>query len=226
MTWTGRTLYAGLAPSRLQPGAHTYVSSPGLFVFHRRTFPDRMSIDYDRPGARIAGSLVPSRLPTTIVTSAQGPQRARLRFRRREDGGLDVLSGPELTPRRVGDAVVILRDVDGRYYVGGAGRGLEPTSQREASKAIAGACRTFGRALRVDDASYNDAYQVYGVGHDELHNRMIQIVQQRLLASLEPGAYLAVVEESPAVDQLGLDVEYLASTHLVLGRLGEEDIVD
>ena len=44
--------------------------------------------------------------------------------------------------------------------------------------------------------------------------------------SLPPGSYLAIVTRGPGIDDLGLDVEYIAAEHLVVGRLDAEDFVE
>ena len=43
---------------------------------------------------------------------------------------------------------------------------------------------------------------------------------------LPPGSYLALVESDPGFDDLGLETEDRLSQHLVLGTLGEDDLVD
>ncbi|NJN14627.1 MAG: hypothetical protein HC813_03125 [Planctomycetes bacterium] len=43
---------------------------------------------------------------------------------------------------------------------------------------------------------------------------------------LSPGSYLALMQERPAPDEFGLEVEYAIAAHLVLGTLAEEDLLD
>jgi len=48
----------------------------------------------------------------------------------------------------------------------------------------------------------------------------------RLGEGLPRGSYLARVERAPSLDDLGLEVDWEAAEHVVLGYLAEEDIVE
>ena len=144
---------------------------------------------------------------------SQGPCRDRLRFRRRDDGDLELLAGPDLQP-----TLLLLRDRDERLY------------HSEAD----------GRMVAVDEQALRDfRVQLEEVlkleadpGHHISHymatpaspSRTEPILPSRL--TLEPGTYLALVVDIAAADDLGLSVDYLDAVHVVKGLLGEEDIVE
>jgi hypothetical protein len=44
------------------------------------------------------------------------------------------------------------------------------------------------------------------------------------LGGLPPGTYVARLRNSPFVDDLGLSVDWVAATHLVVGTLAAEDV--
>jgi hypothetical protein len=50
--------------------------------------------------------------------------------------------------------------------------------------------------------------------------------ERKIHGHLAPGRYLAVVERPPGLDDLGLEVEWIAGRHLVLGILADEDLVE
>lgn len=115
-----RTLYAGLSPAALRPRAETYLYSPQPPI---RTSSSANPFDLDLDSGRIGGSLLPSRNPTSFVAVSQGPCRDRLRFRRRENGDLEILAGPNLQP-----TLVYLRDHDERLYHSEADGRMVPVS--------------------------------------------------------------------------------------------------
>ena len=46
------------------------------------------------------------------------------------------------------------------------------------------------------------------------------------LPELRRGSYLARMRQAPREESLGLDIEYRAAEHVVMGLLAEEDILD
>ena len=46
------------------------------------------------------------------------------------------------------------------------------------------------------------------------------------LPELRKGSYLARMKQAPLEESLGLDIEYRAAEHVVMGLLAEEDILD
>lgn len=207
-TVASRTLYAGLAPSHLSPSTQTYLFST---QFQGRWGDPRshgLNIDMDR-GGRLDGAALPSRNLTALVTVTQGISRERLRFRRLGDGSLEVLAGPEFAP--VADGLsLVLCDLDGNYYVREDSSVLRRSSRREVG--------------RMSDRLRREFSGTSGPrgGRAQFEAWLQDVVPD----SLPPGSYLAIVTRGPGIDDLGLDVEYIAAEHLVVGRLDAEDFVE
>jgi len=216
-----RTLYAGIGPSFLTPAPGTYLFSASLVNdtqgYRRREHPSthRLDVDLDR-GGRIDGSLLPSRLPTPIYTLYQGRARERLRFRRLDGGGLELLYAPEFAPSE-GAGTVLLRDFDGAYFVNRRDGRMEridhpPSEQYDALR------RGFRMLPDSDPGAANR-----GTISRWCNRMLLSDDNGRTMAR---GSYVARMKAAPATDTLGLDVEFLADYHLVRGMLAAEDFVE
>jgi hypothetical protein len=212
-----RTVYAGIGPSGLTPAPGTYLFSNSLIRFGAfvrsadRTH--RLDIDMDR-GGRFGGGLVPSRMPTPLYTLHQGRARERLRFRRRDDSGLELLYAPEFAPHG-GRGTVLLCDFDGAHWIN----------------------REDGTMDRVP-AAPDKAYEKLRKGYRKMHDvrvgtwSMFNSWMDRVLRPLDGGkemargTYIARMRSPPATDDLGLDVDYLAEFHIVRGILAKDDFVE
>lgn len=195
-----RSLYAGLAPDRLAPGAGTFFASSRLDRSNSRTEnPHVLALDFDA-AALIGGGALPSRTPTDFVTVTVALARERLRFERDGDGGYRVVAAPEFAPlEREGS--VLLRAPDGTYFAGRGGGSL----------ALIGP----DAATDVLDMQAKLLLEARGAG---------LAFSERSRAMLAPGSYQALVGAPPFVDDLGLDATYLESAHVVRGTLATEDL--
>jgi hypothetical protein len=231
-TCAGRTLYAGLQPGALRPDPETFFSSRNLML-QDNNGPSGGNLYHDLDTGRIEGSALPSRTPTTFTTATVGRARERLRFKRREDGGLDVLAGVDFVPV-AGRGTILLRTPDGRYFAreaSGTLRPIESTSSRWRDSVVAPVAEM--PMLRVQGDRFGNSRRVYHSGSygrlDESNDGEMGFVawlKTRLDPDLEPGTYLARMEQAPGLDDLDLDVNYEDARHLVLGILAEDDILE
>jgi len=209
-----RTLYAGLSPGSLA------VSPDTLLLARLHNGGERgpeLRLDLDR-GGRVDGAILPSRVAQSLVTTNVGRARERLRFRRRGDGALEVLAGPELRPLGHADAVLV-RDFAGHTF-------------RQSSPGVLTAIDHAAPAL-LTRASESLAAMPHGKAQilvsplpGSSRAWSTDWLREQLGDTLAPGSYLAWVEAQPAFDPLGLEVEYREAVHLVLGLLAAEDILD
>lgn len=230
-TAAGRTLYAGLSPSALVPGAGTLVAPPDA---HTEESPITWDVDLGA-GGRLDGAALPSRTPTPFATLTVGRARERLRFRRRDDGTIEVLHGPEFAPI-VGEGAVLLRTPDGEWYLSDASGRLQP--QGGLRRALrSGALQKVVRPMAFlplgDDQVERSAglrRSWYGHHGPQITNAGVHgfptYFQEAWGGSLPPGSYLARVVSLPSFDSLGLDVDYEVREHVVLGFLADEDFVE
>jgi len=234
VTYSGRTLYAGLPPAALVPDPDT-----AFFSIHYTDTSDayvRTHLDRDlAPGGAIDGSVLPSRTPTAFTTRSSGRSRERLRFRRLESGGFEVLAGPDLAPLEEYGSIVFRTD-QGEYFVGDdSGRmvGADATTAkrvlrrlREGMSDVTLASPESSRDeyfyMYDEDTAWKWAERARGSGPLSLGAWF----SGRLGNTLEPGCYLARVERMDSIDDLDLDVDYVASHHLVLGIISMDDIIE
>jgi hypothetical protein len=220
-----RTLYAGISPRAIEPAAGTMLFSMQCIGW-RRDSGHRLRIDLDH-GGRIDGGLLPSRTPTAFGTASVGTVRERLRFRRRDDGALDLMAGPGLAPV-AGDATVLVRTFDGGYYRGGADGRLVRIDEAAAAHTIEALCDAHGTALTVESEDpyrvYHPARRHFPVATPDPSESVAAMLD--LPGALAPGSYLARVGRFEGIDLLGLDVRFHRAEHLVLGRLAPEDVLD
>lgn len=220
--WAGRTIYPGLSPSRLRPSDGTLVANLEIALAHDGE--RQLSLDLDRN--TIDGSLLPSRTPTTLATASSGTERARLRFQRRADGGVAVLAGPDLRPLDGGDTSIVLHAADGGFHVGDATRGLSRVEREDAARALDALLGRWSSTTAFDPAQNNVIAHLTHQAPHETEAKLLARVERAAALLDTPGTYVAIVASCPAVDMLGLEVEYLAAGHLVVGRLGAEDVID
>ncbi|MCC6784317.1 MAG: hypothetical protein IT457_15855 [Planctomycetes bacterium] len=220
VAWGTRTLYAGFAPGELRPraGTWTWCSDVNPYVARgEHVFAPRLD-------GTLGGELVPSRKPTTLVNVAVGPERARLRFRRVGEAR-EVLADGTFVP--LGNQLV-LRDLDGRWWLAGEDSRLTLSNESEVRRAI-------DRILRAGEVPSDTtrSFQMHlgipmsATPSTELANRLLEAGRGDDGEVLAPGTYLALVQSAPGIDELGITADQvLTKAHLVLGRIGQEDIVD
>ncbi len=203
---TTRTLFAGLSPSSLAPGAGTYLWCLDFLPGEWRADqpPHRLEIDMDA-GGRIDGSILPSRTMTTLVTVTQSAARERARFRRRGDA-IEALPAPQFED----EGQVLLRDFDGSWWEGRAGGPL---------RAASGPGRTRDLILR----RFFDFELLERKGL-----RLPSEGEVRAWADdlLQPGSYLAAARAAAAAEEFGLAIDYREQAHVLVGLLAEEDFVE
>lgn len=219
-----RSLYAGVGPAelRLDPGTHlacvqAYNRSAS---FRRRMQSHALLLDVDRK--TLDGALLPSRFVTSMETTSVAASRPRVRFER-DGSAYRLLAGPELAPAE--GSTVILRELDGD---GGRGRYFSGTVQGGAvrlTRMSPASLRAFARdaAQRVAPRIAEDNRHVRQYRVQMRDGAGIRARIEALSQGLPLGSYLMWAERPPAWDSLGLEVEWLASHHLVLGLCGEED---
>jgi hypothetical protein len=238
-TAASRTLYAGVSPDEVRPSPGTVLRTgteapPGtvrLGWSHRSDDDRPLDLDLDR-GA-VGGQVVPARTPTALGTVSQGPSRARLRLRRRDDGRYDVLADERFAPAAARGSVVA-RLADGRWLASDeTGLVLEETSEEAAAdllekvrRAVPGrhpellSTSTTWRADPTPSGSYTTV-EVDGPGR--LFPRW---VGEATDAPPSAPFYLARFASVPFLDPLGLDVDWRSAEHVVLGLLGPDDVVE
>jgi hypothetical protein len=250
-TAASRTLYAGRGPDLVRPDPGTVLVGAGAIGrLGRRAFGSddrgRAPFRFDLDRGALEGSVVPSRTPTAFGSVSRLAARERLRFRRRPDGGYDVLADAAFAPVAEPGSI-LLRLADGQEYLGdGTGLALHPVAGPVTPEDRADAIRLAplsptGAFSRSDD---DDRF----VRHIEYHSVASGAVRSgretwvaptladaptlaqwiRTATELPPGraAYLARVRAAPFVDALGLDVDWKAQDHVVLGLLGPDDVVE
>jgi hypothetical protein len=235
--FAARTLYAGLAPGRLDAGPRTLVASPDFVDALEDRAPHRLIFDLDH-GRSLDGSALPARRPTTLVTASVDVARERLRFRRRDDGGLDVLAEPTFRP--LPGAPMVVRDHSGAWYEGDAAGPLKKSDEKTARVALRRCLDGFaGVAVaapwteeQVDSWTRRGrrySYLVHEVGErsppeaPEEQQRVALWLAAMAERALRQGGYVAAVEAAPFLDGFGLDAAWRASSHLVAGVLAEDD---
>jgi hypothetical protein len=241
-----QTLYAGLSPGGgLRPDVGTCVLP--VTGEEGRAF---LQLDLDA-GQRLTSSIVPSRTPRSLLTVSRRRVRERLRFQRDGDG-YRVLGDPKLTPLPQTGSLV-LRDPAGEMFALVDDGHLAPLDGAAAQRAVAALIRripqelreareaTRGphgstpqtqlhamRAARVAIAVPGMAAPTAPADHVQDLAAWLAVRGKPTLPGsvLPPGSYLALVESDPGFDDLGLETEDRLSQHLVLGTLGEDDLVD
>lgn len=216
VSWGTRTMFAGSAPSRLTPRAGTWTWNPSSNDGGQRTRP----IFAPRADGTLEGGLVPSRTITTLAHVTIGPERARLRFRR--DGGLrEPLADGSFVPR---PGSIVLREFDGAYFIGRSDGRLEPAGADDAARVLLAIGRASWLSPLPDGMRGNVNW--YEPRQLDIPSQLARLVADDPGDVLRPGSYVALVERSPGADDLGVAATTLASAHLVVGRIGQEDIVD
>jgi hypothetical protein len=235
-TCTAQTLYAGLQPAQLEPAADAFFCSSSFELEGDGDANGLFRVDLDR-GYVVEGGALPSRTPTPFLSVSVGRAREHLRFRRRADGGFDVLAGPGLEPREEANGL-LLRTFDGAWYLMDARGILQPRQvQRALEGDLESAVTAPFRSLPVAAGQIQSRRGYYGGRYLRYYSQssmaeltegaesLAQWMQMRV-PHLRPGSYLARVKRPPAEERLGLEIEYRAEEHVVLGLLAEEDLLD
>ncbi len=234
-SYTASTLYAGLQPSALEPRPESVVQCASFtadFARYRgRGSRGVLHVDLDA-GYRMAGAILPSRTPTPFLATTVGRARQRLRFRRRADDSLELLAAPDFAPVS-GSGSVLLRTKEGAYYLLGASGFLTPLASGAADRfekiVSAAASLPLGGGDIVED-EYWGARVRYVSSQDITRVAAGQVSLGQWLGGhvpfLPPGSYLARMKQPPLREDYGLDIEYRAEEHVVLGLLGPEDVLD
>ncbi len=215
-----RTLFAGSSIDRLRPRPGTWVCNMDLADF------DSLGEAVLQPltDGTLEGGLVPSRSVTTLGEVSVGPERARLRFRR-DGSAREILAEAELQPLGTD---IVMRDFDGSWFVGASGTRLAGVTEEAAAKALAALAENLVMRERSHDNEYRMRYG-YAPSHGITGWQPFDFLTSLSgdgAAMLRPGSYVARVARSPGADDLGVSANTLASCHVVVGFLGQEDVVD
>jgi len=226
LTYTSRTLFAGLSPNSLEVDSDTYLFSVGAvdqttpyYMEEAQTVgPIEARLD---DGVRLSGSILPSRTATAICTVKQGRARERLRFRRLPSDRIEVLYAPDFRP--VDEAgMLILRDFEGAYHVRTDAGTLKPLARNKRT-VFAAVRAVWNRFLNGQATPDSREEYIADTGASLWGARKWT---EHLSRELLPGTYLALVEDVPSDTDLGIQVEYRRSTRVVLGRLAQEDFLE
>ncbi len=229
-TTAGRTLYAGLSPSALQPGPGTLLAPPAG-LGHEASRAWNVNLE---AGWRVDGSALPSRTPTALATVTVGAARERLSFRRQDDGSIAVLHGPDFAPVLAKDSI-LLRTFEGDWYGNGADASgtLRPLpAQRQIIHAQQSISGILSEATHLElgelDPPRRPGLRFVWHDADEFTNEgplgLGAYFDRSAVSRMPRGSYLITVESLPSLDDLGLNVDYEARKHVVFGLLAREDI--
>ena len=226
-----RTLYAGVSPSGFRVSPDTVLDLAPTSQ-RRDVASERVRVDLDE-GGRWTGDVLPSRTPTPIQTVTQGRARERLRFRRGSDGTYEVLAGEGFQPVDVGNAL-LLHAPDGTWHgLERRGRRLTRLSDADADAWLQRLAGTLSEAVMAPvHYEYDDSYGslVYvttsdsGVPGIEPATPRAAGWAKTIVGDLPRGAYLGWMTSAPGFDDLGLEVEWIETRHLVMGLLASEDL--
>ncbi|MBL9077739.1 MAG: hypothetical protein JNL08_09555 [Planctomycetes bacterium] len=200
------TLFAGLSPDVLALQPDAVLIAPRASWRRDRRATDRWQFD---PVANVLdGGVLPAREATPLVSARHGTARQRLRARLVGER-VELLTDGGVVP--VGP--VLLRDPDGRYWLGEA-PALLPVAADAARQALERWQREAGAVeLRDDDG----AVELASAHH----------VVERLLpgGELPPGGYVARVAAAPWLDDHGLQVDWDRADHFLAGTFAAEDFL-
>ncbi|MDA0934999.1 MAG: hypothetical protein O3C51_16240 [Planctomycetota bacterium] len=217
VSWEGRTVFAGLPPSKLRPRATTCFDITAIL----QSEANDQGIMLEFKDGVVGGSAIPARTSVTFGVATVGTERARLRFERLEDGALGVLAGDGLLPLE-GPHHLVMRTAADAYWLQAADGRLLRVEPAEAVDVVRHQLRRFDDGV-VSLASPRALFPLgdhFGEGGAAEGMRVAAGPD-----GLPIGCYLAVVARPAALDDLGLGGEEIGY-HLVLGRIGPEDIVD
>ena len=240
VAFSQQTLFAAFEPSRVDFGGRTLLAAPGNSSF-AGSIRQALSLD---GGRSYDGSMLPARRPTTFAANTVADARERLRFRRRPDGGLDVLAEPGFLP--VANAPLVVRDARGAYFSGPGQGPLAPVGAEAATKAMQDLVTRFGavRAKQGFDfdpdeyASMSSPFALSPIvapatpsaadrrpGGDEQQALLARSLFDAMRRTVEGGGWCGLIGERPAfIESLGLTVEWQASAHLAAGIMAEDDL--
>jgi hypothetical protein len=200
-----RTLFSGASAADYAPGADEMVLAPSAQRRGDQRSPHRWEFDGDT--GTIDGAIVPSREITPLLAVTQGTRRERARVRSLDGGKALELLAEGFAP--VGE--VLLRDREGRFWLGAANR-LEPTSDAQA--------RTFARRFALAGATTE-----FGEPPDSEQGRLPFVDTLARGGELPVGSYLTLIAGAPWLPTalVPTDADAAAAKHCLLGLLAEED---
>ena len=227
----GRTLYAGLSPRALTPSVDTFFHSTDLAAEDYDSARYAPPFQWDLDIGRIGGGALASRTPTGFGTVTQGRMRERLRFRKAGDGRWEALPDASFPPLREAGSIVFCAP-DGTWHVGDGTGPLTPVAPRAASDVVEKKVEWLSAMEIAEEPEESGSRHILVVGRPRLapgssvadDPRTRAWITSRLRDALHPGSYLVASGTSPFLDDLGLDVHWLAGRHLVVGRLAPEDV--
>ncbi len=198
-TTSTRTFFAGLSPTYLAPATDSFVYARSQLIPDPKT--PKYQLDADT--TQIDGAILPSRRPSNFVWAAVETCRERLQL---QPSSLSYRCSQGLVPYDRAGAVIV-RDRKGQYYLSDSATSLHTIPVRAAELAI---------------REHMELFKPFGASSSQI----IDWLEDRLGASLEPGTYIGRFQTAPIEDGLGLpSVTYGRTTHLVLGILAEKDIL-
>ena len=135
---SSQTLFAGVGPRQLEVPVGTVVQTlPSLVSSRVDHGLSAWRYTLGRPA--LGGELLPSRTVTTLMTTQQQPERARLRFDL--EGDRAVLSAEDFALHSPG--MLVVRDLEGQHYQERDG-GLVPCTESRAADLIDEILRMYG----------------------------------------------------------------------------------
>ncbi|MEC7583948.1 MAG: hypothetical protein VYE77_06490, partial [Planctomycetota bacterium] len=227
---TSQTLFAGLGPGQLDVPVGTVVQSlPALLKTRSQTGLSSLRYTLGRPV--VGGQLLPSRTLTTLVTTQQQPERARLRFAMA--GDRTVLAAEDFVLG--GPGMLVVRDLQGQHYEERDGE-LLPCSEARAAELVGQILSQYAaeqrRALATHNrVSYRELQELTSsMTRNSLQEHLRTVLGlggqgQDAAGPLQPGSYLGAFKAVPWLDDHGLEIHYHQQVHLVRGDLSSEDFV-
>ena len=227
---TSQTLFAGLGPAEVEAPVGTVVQSLASLLSPR--YQSGLSaLNYTLGRPVLGGQLLPSRTLTTIVTTQQQPERARLRFAM--SGDRSILAAEDFVLR--GPGMLVVRDLQGQHYEERDGQ-LLPCDEARAVVLVGEILGQYTdeerRARAVSGAAnYRDLEQLHQQMSQQDPQARLSMVMglgatgQASASPLQPGSYLGVFRVVPWLDNHGLEIDYHKQLHLVRGQLSSEDFV-
>jgi hypothetical protein len=222
------TLYAGVAPDRLEPGPSTWVVRSDPEDQYKLLAADLTG------GQRLTSGWVPARSEAGLRVVTRKTVRERIRFEK-QGNELRVLADPLLTP--ADSEPLIVRDHAGDYFVGS---GTGPLRAVSASVAISRVQDVFEylidpstnqrrrrRSFMIHFGRRDESLSPWQIPNDSPSPHEVAMAQafEARLGELRPGTYVGRFQDSPAFDRLGLDIEEKGEpAHFIIGRLAKEDI--
>lgn len=211
VTLAGRTLYAPFTPSHLTPEVGTGVYGEYLpsTSYGRRAHSLQLDLAH---GLRLGGAALPSRVATALLTASVGKARQRVQFRK-DAAGWTALTAPGLVPVRKQDAI-LLCDATGATFAGDGSGPLTPVSDMNSR---------LGQLAVGFQSSGMEEMRSRSMDASEKRHGIESVLAGMFSGGLAPGTFVAWVEPSDLVDDLGISTDWRLRRHLVIGTLAPED---